>query len=88
MWEVTEIGRQCDLVTGVLTTADAVTDIAPGNVIISLALYLTLYVALLVAYIRTLFYMADKSVQVEEYSFANSTPDLNLDQHQPAEGKA
>ncbi len=87
-WYVTEIGRQPYLVTGVLTTADAVTDIAPGNVIISLALYLTLYVALLVAYIRTLFYMADKSVQVEEYSFANSTPDLNLDQHQPAEGKA
>lgn len=67
-WYVTEIGRQPYLVNGVLTTAEAVTDIPSGNVAISLAMYLTVYAFLLVAYIKTLFYMARKSVQIEEYS--------------------
>jgi cytochrome d ubiquinol oxidase subunit I len=64
-WYVTEIGRQPWLVTGVLKTADAVTSTPPGNVGTSLAIYLTLYVVLLTAYIRTLFVMARKSVLVD-----------------------
>lgn len=65
-WYVTEIGRQPYLVSGVLRTSDAVTDIAPDNVLFSLLLYLTVYSALLVAYIRTLFLMARRSVEIEE----------------------
>lgn len=64
-WYVTEIGRQPWLVTGVLKTADAVTSTPAGNVETSLAIYLTLYVVLLIAYIRTLFVMARKSVLVD-----------------------
>lgn len=64
-WYVTEIGRQPWLVTGVLKTADAVTSTPATNVGTSLAIYLTLYVVLLIAYIRTLFVMARKSVLVD-----------------------
>lgn len=64
-WYVTEIGRQPWLVTGVLHTADAVTKTPPQNVGISLSIYLSLYVVLLIAYIRTLFVMANKSVLVD-----------------------
>lgn len=76
-WYVTEIGRQPFLVSGVLKSADAVTDIAPANVGISLAMYLTVYIALLVAYIKTLFYMARKSVEIEEYSLSELSSRTN-----------
>jgi cytochrome d ubiquinol oxidase subunit I len=69
-WYVTEIGRQPWLVTGVLTTAEAVTTVPAGRVGLSLALYAITYVGLLVAYIHTLFYMARQSVTVEEYETA------------------
>jgi cytochrome d ubiquinol oxidase subunit I len=65
-WYVTEIGRQPYLVSGVLKTHDAVTSIPLGNVGISLAIYLSLYTVLLIAYIRTLFIMARKSVLVDK----------------------
>jgi cytochrome d ubiquinol oxidase subunit I len=64
-WYVTEIGRQPWLVTGVLTTADAVTKTPAANVGTSLAIYLSLYAVLLFAYVRTLFVMARKSVLVD-----------------------
>lgn len=64
-WYVTEIGRQHWLVTGVLKTADAVTSTPASNVGTSLAIYLTLYAVLLIAYIRTLFVMARKAVLVD-----------------------
>ncbi|RVU30866.1 cytochrome ubiquinol oxidase subunit I [Neptunomonas marina] len=65
-WYVTEIGRQPWLVSGVLTTQQAATDIAPGNVAISLVMYCTLYVVLLGAYLNTLFVMARRAVEIEE----------------------
>ncbi len=65
-WYVTEIGRQPYLVSGVLKTVDAVTDIAPGNVLFSLVLYISVYGVLLIAYLRTLFLMARKAVEIEE----------------------
>ncbi len=65
-WYVTEIGRQPYLVSGILTTKDAVTPIAPANVGLSLALYLIVYAVLLIAYVHTLFLMARRSVLVEE----------------------
>ncbi len=67
-WYVSEIGRQPYIVDGVLRTADAVTAIAPGNVMLSLAAYLSIYGILLIVYIRTLLHMANKAVGVEEHS--------------------
>jgi cytochrome d ubiquinol oxidase subunit I len=65
-WYVTEIGRQPYLVSGLLKTSDAVTDIAPENVMFSFVLYLSVYVALLIAYLHTLFLMARRAVEIEE----------------------
>lgn len=65
-WYVTEVGRQPFLISGVLRTADAVTDIAPDNVLLTFVLYMTVYLVLLVAYIKTLFLMARRSVEIEE----------------------
>ena len=61
-WYVTEIGRQPWLVHGVLTTAQAASQVPAGNIAISLAMYLTLYVALLSAYVSVDFYLAKKAV--------------------------
>ncbi|SEL18071.1 cytochrome bd-I ubiquinol oxidase subunit 1 apoprotein [Colwellia chukchiensis] len=65
-WYVTEIGRQPFLVTGILRTKDAVTTTAPENIVISLTLYILIYGFLLVAYIRTLFVMANRAVILEQ----------------------
>lgn len=65
-WYVTEIGRQPWLVSGVLTTQQAATDIAPANVAVSLTLYCILYLLLLGAYLHTLFVMARRAVEIEE----------------------
>lgn len=78
-WYVTEIGRQPWLVNGVLTVKEAATDIAPANVGITLAMYLTLYVVLLVAYLHTIFTMARRAVEIEEISEKEYTkPTTNL----------
>jgi cytochrome d ubiquinol oxidase subunit I len=64
-WYVTEIGRQPWLVQGLLRTADAAT----GHAIpigTSLTLYLTLYVALVFAYISVLFYLARRAGVAKE----------------------
>ncbi|MEM9301206.1 MAG: cytochrome ubiquinol oxidase subunit I [Pseudomonadota bacterium] len=57
-WYVTEIGRQPWLVTGVLTTAQATSTVPAPAIAISAALYLTLYAALIAAYVSVLFYLA------------------------------
>jgi cytochrome d ubiquinol oxidase subunit I len=59
-WYVTEIGRQPWLVTGLLTTADAASAVPAPMIATTLAMYLTIYAALLVAYISVLFYLARK----------------------------
>ncbi len=70
-WYVTEIGRQPYLVSGVLKTAEAVTTVPPSNVVFSLALYAIVYSFLLWAYIHTIFLMARRSVDVEEFETAD-----------------
>ena len=62
-WYVTEIGRQPWLVHGVLTTAQAASQVPAGNIALSLAMYLTLYAALLSAYVSVVFYLAKKATQ-------------------------
>ncbi len=61
-WYVTEIGRQPWLVYGLLTTTQAASQVPAGNIALSLAMYLTLYVALLSAYVSVVFYLAKKAV--------------------------
>ena len=61
---VTEIGRQPWLVTGILTTAQAASlTVTSGQIGITLTMYLCLYLALIVAFVRTLFYLAQKAVE-------------------------
>ncbi|WP_291297689.1 cytochrome ubiquinol oxidase subunit I [Elioraea sp.] len=65
-WYVTEIGRQPWLVTGVLTTSEAVGPIAAGTVFSTLVMYLVLYALLLSAYVATLFRLAKKAKALPE----------------------
>jgi cytochrome d ubiquinol oxidase subunit I len=57
-WYTTEIGRQPYLVHGLLLTKDAASDVPPSLVGSTLAMYIVLYVVLIIAYISVLFYMA------------------------------
>lgn len=66
-WYVTEIGRQPFIVFGLLRTADvASTTVTSSMIGLSLAMYLTLYAALIVAYVAVLKYMAEKPEDVIE----------------------
>lgn len=62
-WYVTEIGRQPWLVQGVLLTADAVADLPPAHVGLTLTAYLVTYAFLLGAFIYTLYYMQRKEME-------------------------
>ncbi|APB99548.1 cytochrome ubiquinol oxidase subunit I [Polynucleobacter asymbioticus] len=57
-WYVTEIGRQPYLVSGVLKTTDAVTQVPTNMVLGTLVMYLALYLGLIVSYIWVVFYLA------------------------------
>ncbi len=59
-WYVTEIGRQPWLVTGVLSTVDAVAAVPAPMVLSTLLLYLLTYALLLAAYVGVLFHLAKK----------------------------
>ncbi len=59
-WYVTEIGRQPWLVYGVLRTADAASAVPAAMIATSFAIYMVVYLALLAAYVGTLYYMAGK----------------------------
>lgn len=60
-WYVTEIGRQPWLVQGVLTTAQAASKVPASNIAFTLTMYLTLYAALLTAYVSVVFHLAKKA---------------------------
>jgi len=59
-WYVTEIGRQPFIVFGLLRTADVASKVPAPMIAATLAMYVTLYLALIVAYISVLKYMAEK----------------------------
>ena len=65
-WYVTEIGRQPWIVTGVVDTASAAADHPLPILGLSLATYLTVYVALLSAYIGTLWHLAKTAAHSDE----------------------
>ena len=72
-WYVTEIGRQPYLVYGVLTTAQAAAPNVGATAIVgTLVMYLALYLALTVAYVTVVFYMARKA-----HAIANAPPALH-----------
>jgi cytochrome d ubiquinol oxidase subunit I len=58
-WYVTEIGRQPFVVFGFLRTAEVVTTTPASHVAVTLAGYLVLYAALILAYVAVLKYMAE-----------------------------
>jgi cytochrome bd ubiquinol oxidase subunit I len=74
-WYVTEIGRQPWLVQGVLTTAQAASTVPAANIALTLAMYLTLYAALLVAYVSVVFHLARKGMKAAPSS-APAQPEL------------
>ena len=59
-WYVTEIGRQPWLVYGLLTAAQAASEVPASNILLTLVTYVTLYAGLLFAYISVLFHLARK----------------------------
>jgi cytochrome bd ubiquinol oxidase subunit I len=61
-WYVTEIGRQPFIVFGLLRTADVASTVPAPTIALTLAGYVTVYLALIVAYITVLRHMAEKPV--------------------------
>ncbi|RZT36798.1 cytochrome ubiquinol oxidase subunit I [Cupriavidus agavae] len=76
-WYVTEIGRQPYLVYGVLTTAQAASKVPATMIGSTLAMYLTLYLLLIVAYISVVFHLARKAGK------AGGTPEPAIETPQP-----
>ena len=76
-WYVTEIGRQPWLVQGVLTTAQAASTVPASNIALTLAMYLTLYSALLVAYVSVVFHVARKGMKGAQPLNANDPDATN-----------
>ena len=65
-WYVTEIGRQPYLVSGLLLTRDAASATAAPIIGISLAMYLALYLLLIVSYVTVVFHLARKRAGMDE----------------------
>jgi len=63
-WYVTEIGRQPFIVYGLVRTADVASKVPAPMIALTLALYVTVYLALIVAYVAVLKYMAEKPEEV------------------------
>jgi len=59
-WYVTEVGRQPFIVYGALRTADVASAVPSPQIALTLALYVTLYAGLLVAYVGVVRRLADK----------------------------
>ncbi|RPH46690.1 MAG: cytochrome ubiquinol oxidase subunit I [Burkholderiales bacterium] len=63
-WYVTEIGRQPYIVYGLLRVDEVAASVPPAHVAFTLALYVVLYTALLVAYVSVVKHMAEKPVDL------------------------
>ncbi len=63
-WYVTEIGRQPFIVYGLLRTAEIASQVSAPLIGLTLTLYVMLYLALVLAYVAVLKYMAEKPEQV------------------------
>jgi cytochrome d ubiquinol oxidase subunit I len=65
-WYVTEIGRQPFVVFGLLRTADVASNVPAPMIAFTLALYVTLYVGLVIAYIAVLMYLAEHPLEAAQ----------------------
>jgi cytochrome bd ubiquinol oxidase subunit I len=63
-WYVTEIGRQPYIVYGLLRTNEVASNVPSPYIAFTLALYVTVYLALLVAYVSVIKHMAEKPVEM------------------------
>lgn len=80
-WYVTEIGRQPFVVYGLVRTADvAATNVTAPMIGMSLAMYLVLYLGLILAYVGVLKYMAEKPEDLIE----NDAPSSSKGRNAPA----
>ena len=79
-WYVTEIGRQPWLVSGILTAADAASKVTAPRIALTLSAYLTLYAALIVAYVSVVFYLARHKTQSDK-PFSDADGAGNLEDH-------
>jgi cytochrome d ubiquinol oxidase subunit I len=61
-WYVTEIGRQPFIVYGLLRTADVAGPVTSPMIATTLIAYVVVYIALIVAYVSVIKYMAEKPV--------------------------
>ena len=84
-WYVTEIGRQPFIVYGLLRTADVASNVPASTIALSLAMYLTVYLALIVSYIGVVKYMAEKHIDAfEPEPRAVVTPVMAVGEGEPA----
>ena len=88
-WYVTEIGRQPWLVSGVLTAADAASNVTAPRIALTLAMYLSLYAGLIVAYVSVLFYLARHKKHADQ-PFGDDAPEdkLNVVNYPQQQGAA
>jgi len=71
-WYVTEIGRQPWLVQGVLLARNAVAELPPAHLGLTLTAYLVTYGFLLVAFVATLFHLSKKEMESAPRQLATS----------------
>jgi cytochrome d ubiquinol oxidase subunit I len=83
-WYVTEIGRQPFIVYGLLRTSEVASKTPSGMIGLTLALYLALYLLLIVAYIGVVKYMAEKPVEADPPAPAVVTPIAGVGAGSPA----
>jgi cytochrome d ubiquinol oxidase subunit I len=77
-WYVTEIGRQPYIVQGLLRTAEVVSDTPAPMVALTLAAYVTVYLALIVAYVGVIAHMAGKPIDAP-VRYASTRPTQALE---------
>ena len=65
-WYVTEVGRQPWIVQGLLRVDEVASAVPSAHIAFTLAMYLTVYLALLVAYVSVVRHMAEKPVPMPE----------------------
>ncbi|MBE0550271.1 MAG: cytochrome ubiquinol oxidase subunit I [Rubrivivax sp.] len=63
-WVVTEIGRQPFIVFGLVRVDEVASNVPAPMIALTLALYVTVYLALIVAYVAVIKYMAEKPVDM------------------------
>src|SRR5688572_309485 len=63
-WYVTEIGRQPFIVYGLLRTAEVASQVSAPMIGLTLAMYVVVYLVLVLAYVAVLKYMAEKPEEV------------------------